>query len=415
MIHAFGIGLAIATTASLALAHNNDEDKKGEKALPTNVLADAKITFKPGAGITVDGGKEFGLTLKHQFQVGWRFVNQEKAADTNGFYARRIRQSWAGHVFKEDIKYKLNWEFASVVSVKDAYMTYKFLKSGDNSVTFWVGQGKFRSSLQHMTSSTQLELTERSAVTRTFSDARSTGGQFHGQHLADGKLGWHVDILQTDVAAASANAAEESTNTGSNKLNYNIGVNFDPFGHCNWSEGDLEHTGNNDGTFGANIYIGSNGAALTTTNKDVNQVNLFGAWKNGSGISAQAEIFSRTEELSSGGTDSESTGWYVQGGCTTKPGNGSQYGFVGRLGMIDQDDANQVLMGGPAGIPGAGTARLGAAKGDVMEANVGVSQYYRKHSLKTQLMYTLYDTSVNGNSAADTTDHGLSLMFSAIF
>lgn len=421
MIHAAGIGLAIATTASLALA-NNPEDPKKNGEQPVNVLEKPEIKFTPGKGVTIDGGEAFKLNLKHQFQVAWRFVNAENAADTNGFRARRIRQAWSGHVWNEDIQYKLNWEFAEAVSVKDAFMTYKFWKSGDNNVKFWIGQGKYKQGMQGYNSSSKLELVERSMATRTFSDRRSTGVQLHGRHMAEGKFGWHADILQTDPAARSNNSAEESRNNGSNKLNYNFGINFDPWGASKWSEGDLDQTGNADGTFGADYYIGNNGSSTgtaTAVDWDVSQYHLYGAWKNGGGLSLQGEFWGRSEKPAAGGTDSESMGWYAQGSWTTSPDNGTQYGFAARFGMVTNDDNNATTMRGPAGIEG-GPSRLSAAggnatKGDVTELNLGLSQYYHKHALKTQLMYSYLDTAVDGASALDTTDHGIHLMFTAIF
>lgn len=424
-------GLALAATASFAMAHGGPDGPKGDS--PSALTADGKVTFTPGQGITIDGGEDFSLNLVHGVQAKWRFVNMDSAPDTNGFAVRNARQVWSGHVFNEDVMYMLHLNFTNeaqffgtdVDIVKDAWVKWRFMEGDTSEITMRIGRGKFRAGLEANGWYGGLEFAERSIASRTFATARSTGLLFEGQALSEDRLYWHAGLLNSDTAPASGftvATGEEGLNIGENTLNWTFGARFDPNGSIGnveqWQQGDLEQTGELQSTVGASVYIGREGRN-TAASTDTTTINGYAAVKTGSGIFGQGEIWFRKDDVD-GGTEADSLGWYLQGSYTMAPEEGrTQWGLALRISMVDLDDTPNTLvgaapfegssipallnLGGPTGLPG-----------DVLEVQAAINGYYNKHYLKGQFAYTFQQVSFDG-ATSDLDNHALEAIFTAQF
>ncbi len=419
MKNLFGIGLAFAASASFATANGGP---KGEPNGPTKVdpwYQGSQVTFAPGKGITFDGGDGFRLNLQHVIQAQWRYISADAGApDTNGFRIPRARQIVGGHVWDKNITYRIMFDHAdggtTGTARKDFWVKWKFLE-GEMPMSVRLGQGKFRAGRSSDQMGEQLEFVTRSIASRTFATGRSTGALLEGSALEDGMLKWHAGLMNSDTAASSGAFGEENTNTGQNELNFTFGAIFEPMGSMGddpemRGQGDLEHSGELKTSFGVNLYLGNERPAGTDV--ETTSINLNGEVITGTGISGQGEIWIRNDDVDGGG-DADSIGWYAQGGYTLAPVEGEvQWGFAGRVSMVDYDDA-PVLMGTP-GQYVDGPVLLGAATaGDVFEVNLAASAYYHKHALKSQVGVTFQSASPTGGT--DTDNVIIEVMMTAAF
>lgn len=403
MKNLIGIGLALAATSSFATATGGPN---GET--PNPYLADAKVTYAAGKGITFDGGDSFKATLSHRVQGKWRYISAENMPNTNGFQMRRVRQKVKGHLFSKDVTFVIQVDHMESVATKDAWLKWAFLKGEGSCMSLRIGQGKTRGGVQSDGTSGGLFFVERSSATRTFADARSTGALLEGSAMEE-QLGWWAGIFNTDTAGASTAAAEEGTNAGEHEVNFAAGVRFSPQGLGSAesrTEGDLAHTGNMHTQFGAGVFVGNERAGGADV--EITSININAAVKAGNGIAGQAEVWIRSEDIDGAG-ESDSTGWYAQGSWTAAPEEGkTQLGAGVRVSMVDLSDVGTLVTG--AG--GLMTSLVGAM-GDVMEINAVVNQFYHGHALKSQFGYTFQD--VNPDGGTSTTNHGLEFMVTGSF
>ena len=403
-----GFGLALAATAPFAHA-NGGPDGKGN---PTP-LADAKVTFKPGQGITFDGGDEFMLNLTHRIQAKWRFVNEENASDTNGFRVRRARQAASGHIFSKDITYRFDVEHNESSSTKDVWVKWNVWRDDSANMSIRIGQQKTRGGLEWDGTSGAMMHVERSVAARTFAEQRSRGVMLEGRALDDEMLGFHFGVFNSDPARQSIAAGEENNNNGQNEVNFVAGIRFDPNGSVGdiewWSQGDLAHNGETKTTAGASVFVGNERDAGNTADIETVTININAGAKLGNGMSGQGDVWIRSDDQDGAG-EADSTGWTVQGGYTTPPEDGqTQWGFGVRVSMVDFDDAPIMLSSAPFD---GGTASLTAA-GDVVEVGGAVTAFYHGHAAKTQFGYTFQ--SISPDAGTDVDNHMLEIMTSLIF
>ena len=129
------------------------------------------------------------------------------------------------------------------------------------------------------------------------------------------------------------------------------------------------------------------GATVTANNANGGErdqtINVFGGIKTGSGIAAQADYWTRDQDLA----DVTLNGYSVQASYTMAKSGSMQPGFVLRHSSVDFD-----------------------AGGDETETVVGVNAYYADHNLKTQLQVTSFDDGLGGD---DTTS--IDLLFTLVF
>jgi hypothetical protein len=411
---------AVLTTGSLLLAGGGD-DEPGKKPTPrdTNVETLARLGNEPGSravevsaksgdGITIKAGDDFSLNLSNQFQALWRYAASDAGIDTNTFRMRRVRTKLSGNVYGEDKKFfvLLDWTKTSVL--QDAWFDWEFWQSqtDEDIVSLRVGQMKPRHGRQFETSSSKLEMTERSIASNTFVFNRIVGARLQGSHIEDGKLNWAAGVFNGDPAGASS--ALEGGNGAANpdnELNYVFDISFDPLGQMPLSEGDLEQTEELHGSVGAGVVVGNHKLALTPGSGDIETVsiNINTAWKV-QGFHAFGEIFLRSDDQD-GGAEADSTGWTVQGSYTLPPPEekGLQWGFAARYSMVELDDVPVLLTGTP----------LTTGSGDVSEIEGTVSAYYHAHKLKTQIGYR--HQTVDPDAGGDIDNDFIDVLFTAIF
>jgi hypothetical protein len=426
MSKSIGSLLAVAVTTSIALANGGEgEKKRGEDPKNGNPYQSGQATWKPGAGITLADTDEFKLTLKGQLQVQWAFQALDSSPDEQSFDIRRARIDLSGHVWSKDLTYKMKLELTDDFdvdlgvpraeqngTVKDAWAHWRFMKSDDGGIALRAGQSKTYHGLEATGSSTGLYFVERSSASDTFAVTRSRGAWLHGAYM-ENRLRWNAGAQNGDVASDAVVAEHgEETSNPDNELTYVANVSWDPIaditgGKSNesWMQGDLGDYKETIGTIGAGVMLGNNRDQTNTFDVESTQFNVNTAWGFGSGITAQGEIFVRSDDPDVG-ADEDSSGWYVQA-CYTLPMTGDskiQWGFGLRFNMIETDDTLTFL--DPSG--------LGGNPGDVSELSAVVDAFYHGHACKTQFEYTLQDVNPDGAIASDT-NHILRIQFQLLF
>ncbi len=422
--------LALAVTSSLALANGGGGGGEGDKK--ANPYQSGQVSWKPGSGITLAETDEFTLKLMNQLQVQWAFNALDNAPDTNSFAIRRARTTFSGHAFNKDLTFMLRLDAVDDTTattsggnvtairtngpVKDAWVQWAVSKSENGTIGVRVGQGKTYHGLEATGTSTGLFFVERSAATRTFSDERSRGAWVHGSHN-ENAIRWVAGAQNGDVAKGAGGIAEvgEETPNADNELNFVGSVSYDPMGDVTggkgnewWRQGDLGDVKDTMGTVGAGIQIGNNRNIANSQDVDSTSINLNTAWALGGGITAQGEVFLRTDNPDTGPTE-DSTGWYVQGTYTLPPsGNGEvQWGMGLRINGISTDNTVNFLNGTPGLTGGVG------APGSVTEVSAVVDAFYHGHACKTQMEYTWQDTDPDAGTSS--TNHILRIQFQLLF
>ena len=405
--------LALAVTTSIALA-NGGEGEKEKKG--TNPYQSGQVAWKPGAGITLADSEDFGLKMTNQLQVQWTFQANDGSPDVNNFTVRRARTGFSGHVFNKDIQFKLMVDAVDVgASIKDGWVQWNFMKGDSGTIGLRTGQSKTYHGLESTGSSSGLFFVERSTATRVFSDSRSRGAWVHGAH-SENKIRWNAGFQNGDVAAGAAGslaeAGEEANNSASDsELNFIANVSFDPMGDMmsgksneSYKQGDLDRdSAETRGTIGAGLQVGNNRDTGGTTDVESTSININTGWAFGDGLTAQGEIFLRTDDATGGGEE-DTTGWYLQGmyALERSPDAAIQWGVGVRLNMIDTDTTSSILT-----IPGL------AAPGDVTELSLVADAFYHGHAAKTQFEYTWQDANPDGGTSS--TNHILRVQFQLLF
>ena len=221
--------------------------------------------------------------------------------------------------------------------------------------------------------------------------------------------------MNDDVASGTSFSTEAGANAD-NELTYVGSVSFDPMGDTTngkgneaFTQGDLDGAKDVRGTIGAGIQFGNNTGTgpVGNPNPDVEseQININTAWLLGNGLTAQGEIFLRTDDTT-GGTSEDTQGWYAQATYTLpKSGDSAiQWGFGARVNMIETDNASTFF----TTIPG-----LLASPGDVTELSLVADAFYHGHAAKTQIEYTWQDVSFDGGN--DSTNHIIRVQFQLLF
>lgn len=425
------VGLAVfAATASMAWA-GGDEEKKA-KAAPANSAKleklslsetpapqdkDLKVTGAPGKGITFSAGEDFELNLLSFVQARYRFESLDSDnpasnggnADRSTFDIRRARTILSGWLYNKDITYKLQNEWTETTSIKDAWIQWMFWHRENNSIGMRMGQTKTYYGREATATGRKLDFVDRSVATRFMANSRSRGLQGHGDHM-DGKFRWTAGLFNSDTAAGSSNAGEEASNPD-NELNSVFSVRFDPNGSMgdeSYSMGDLDYTETLMWSIGGGLQIGNHRAVIGGATRDVDgtDININAAMKY-RGWHALADIYIRSDDPDvAGGTSTDSTGWSAGATYTmqARDGKPNQWGFGGRFSMLNLDDANQAVLT---------LTPLGASEGEITELTVVVSNYYRKHNLKTQLSWTLQNVDPQGANSA--TNHILEMQVTFAF
>lgn len=411
MTKSIGCGLlAMVVSASVALASGGGDGDKKKDDLYQGGNA---LSWKPGSGITVDGGDAFYLNLKNLLQVQWAFTSNENAADTNNFTIRRARTILSGHVFDKNISYKLQLAGEDTgANLKDGWAQFDFMHDEGGTIGVRVGQSKTGFGLEATGTASSLFFVERSAASRTFADVRTRGAWVYGSHN-ENKLRWNAGAQNGDVANGANGVVEvgEETNNADNSLNFIANVSFDPMGDFmggktneGMKQGDLgEGTKDLLGTIGAGICIGNNQDGITPQRLQSTSININTAWR-ANNLFALGEVFLRTDDPQSVGAKENSMGWYAQG-CYVLPKSGDspmEWGLGLRLAMIDTDNTSQYL----TGINGSGGFKT-------TEVSAVVDAFYHGHAAKTQVEYTWQKVDID--AGGDSNNHIIRIQFNLQF
>lgn len=399
--------LAMAAITPFAYANNDGADDLDTISLPA-LQGEAKVTFKPGSGFTVDGGDDYKLNLSNRLQIQWRYANRDKTADQMTFRGRRLRTKLKGHVFSKATRYMVYLEWASAGGNSlDVFIEQDLWENEEWALTGRAGQMKTLYGKEAAGSSGNLMFVERSLATRTFADTRATGAlaQLKGM---DDHLFVHFGIFNAGTASGSAFASGHLTQNADNEPNYTVGGRYEfgeNMGDLGYDQGDLSRSEEMQASVHGNIWIGNERGTIggTTSDVDIFSYNVGGALKTG-GISVLAEYFgwNGDPDVSGASTDQDAGGWNVQGTYSAD----DNWSFGARVSMVDIDTAASVgatsvgLIGATsAGSTGAGTALVG--KGDVTEFSLGVSRFYNAHKRKLQADITFQSVDPDTGTSQD--------------
>jgi hypothetical protein len=409
MTNSIGSLLALAATASIALANGGGGDEK-----KANPYKSPETKFTPGQGIVLADTDEFGFRLSNQLQVLFEFEALDIGDDIANFDVPRARTTFEGHVFSRDIMYLLRLDatddgIGGIINdgpIKDAWAHWNFSKGEGSTIGLRVGQGRTYHGLEATSSEEGFYFVDRSLTSNTFASVRSRGAWVHGSHN-ENKLRWCAGVQNGDVAAGATGIAEvgEETSNADNELTYVGSISFDPMGDMTYGknneairQGDLNYDIKElMGTVGAGIMLGNNTGVAGDV--EAMSVNLNTAWCFGDGITAQGEVFIREDDPTVGATE-DTMGFYVLGTYTLPKSGDSpvQWGFGLRLNMIDTDDT-AVFLGGTAG--------------EITEITAVADAFYHGHACKTQIELTLQDADPDG--AASQTNQIFRVQFQLLF
>ncbi|GDY03716.1 hypothetical protein LBMAG49_30450 [Planctomycetota bacterium] len=413
MTNTIGSLLALAVTTSIALANGGGED-------PKNAFQE-KSGWKPGSGINLADSDEFKLNLSNLIQVGYNYaqyggksVGNDDATIPKGsqssFDVAHVRTTLSGHAFGKNLLYKLQIESAGANAnvdnanadntsiLRDAWAQWNFLADA-NTVGLRMGQSKSGFGLESTGALGGLYFVERSSASETFSGLRSRGAWLYGSHM-ENKMRWNAGLQNGDVAGRALGRVEEAGGNADNtnsQLNVVGNVSFDPLGDTTGGktnqyvmQGDLDGAKALLGTIGAGIMIGNEVALVGNgVGDDVTTYNLNTAWMFGSGFTAQAEFFSRADNLANNTATRDTEGYYGMLTYTlAKAGNSDmQWGVGVRYSSVELVDVANT------------TTDLSAN-----EFSIVANAFYHGHACKTQIELTTVDTD-NSSSATSSTDN----------
>jgi len=269
-----------------------------------------------------------------------------------------------------------------------------------------VGQQKIAFGNDWKTSSGELEFVDRGLATRTFSNSRSRGATLHGDMgmgSDGGNFGWSFSAFNSELAAAAANSGEEGDPRGGavndnldDAWNYNAEVHWSSKAKADLgtSQGD-NHDGQSAFGAGLSFYHGNGrvlaGTPAAGTDVETDSLNANASWRSGGGIAVSGEYFTRSESVSGGAGDNDSSGFQVACTWVAAPNPGqNQWGAGLRYSAVDVD-AGQILLTG--GLVGAG--------GDATELEAVVNMFHHGHNLKTQFGVTLQEIDMTGGGSMD--------------
>jgi len=134
---------------------------------------------KPGDGFTIrtkDGNFSLNMRLRAQFQFSVNDTTDELTA--TDFRIRRLRFYWIGNAFRPWFEYyiQVSADNGSDLQMRDAYFNAAYEKIAVPRV----GQFKVPFNREELTSSSELQLVERSTVNEQFSLARDIGPALYG-------------------------------------------------------------------------------------------------------------------------------------------------------------------------------------------------------------------------------------------
>lgn len=402
---------------------------------------------KAGSGLTYDdGNKTFGFNWLNFVQASWSYANNENAPDTNSFDIPVARTQLRGHVFNQDITFRLQMDLAESGGMegsilKDAYAQYNFSRSDDGRVGLRFGQGKTMFGLEGTGWVHGLWFVDRSVASQAFAGARSRGAWIVGSLMEkDRPVRFALGATNGDVSHARAAGQLDNPNTpgideespgflgvgeensnGSNELSYVVSANWDILGDFFGGEQTAEYWRQGDmrgddapcrGTIGAGLALGNGVDAVSSRDIESTSINLNTAW-NCQGWNFLGEWFTRRDDIKTGVSDEEDVSGWAAGLGYLLPKSGDsamRWGLGLRVSMAETDAGEAGGVDFLTGIRG-----IGDTEGDVTEVSAVLNAFYNgDHSCKTQVQYTWQDIDPSAAGSGQT-NHILSVLFQFTF
>jgi phosphate-selective porin OprO/OprP len=290
----------------------------------------------------------------------------ERGEAVGSFRIRRAKFKLEGWMFTQFVTYEvqLNWPAVTGSNpgafLEDANITWDPTKRGTFKVVF--GQNKAAFGHQELTSSGSQLFVDRAEVSNQYARGRDTGLSVIGV-LGGNRLEYRAGVYNGNGLTRSANDNDRFQYdarlmwqvSGNQALKQRAWVSG-PY----YSEGDFESTDRPLVAVAASFE--SNDFHRTTTGNDLqDRVFGFDGTLKYKGVFATAEYYLR-ERTPETGPRFDSDGWFAQ--LAYNFGRGRRYAVAGRYGTFDPSSL----------VPG----------NDRTEWRVGVSWFYRRHTLKVQ-------------------------------
>lgn len=380
-------GMALGILAPSGFANNGETDKAVDLAPLQEEMIN--INFKPGSGVTFDGGDSFSLNMRG----GLIFRYEAAATDDaiggpgsnntiNTFDVRSARLMFGGHIFDRRTRFAFSIEASNdfyfnnngagnITPVKDAYVERDMMQM--EAMKLVVGIGQMRTLYGRETNGTEYGKAagEFTLAGRSFSGQRNRG---IAASLVDNDDKWRVNLglWNSDVAGGSGFANEDAPNWD-NELSYSLSARFDPAGSLGDSTFTTLDTAHSEAFLwgvGGGIFFGNQTVGNTPGGADVEQMmyNLNFAFKT-QGWGGLAELYMSSQEIQGAANSVDDMGWSVLLNYTMENG----WTFGGQVSSVDNDTPQA----GNAGIrPVNPTGTTYTGEGSTMEYGIFVSRDY---------------------------------------
>ncbi|MEZ4598358.1 MAG: porin [Syntrophotaleaceae bacterium] len=334
--------------------------------------------YSPGKGMAIQSRD--GKFLAHvggRTQILYRFTDADDGDNTSTFDIRRFKIWMRGHVFDENLFYRLQLNLGSSTSLEDAYIGYTFA----DPFELTIGQMKPPQARQELTSFANQLFPERSLANDTFNVGRDIG------IMASGSFADH--LVEYMIGGFNGNGPNED-NVGDDHM-FAARIDINPFGAVSMNEvsfGDEELLLNIGGSFitsnfveeavpddidddneiwDANLGEPDNAAFIAAFGDELEYelytVNLHARWQ---GATFGAEYYFLDASPDEGG-DFDADGYYVQAGYMIVP---DTWELAVRYTAIESDDDE-------APVPF-----------DEQQYQFGVNYYFVEHYAKIQADFT---------------------------
>mgnify|MGYP003574414097 CR=1 FL=1 len=278
---------------------------------------------KMGSGFGFATGN-FELWVGGLFQFEYFGITRKDAQNTNNFRVKEARFYFKGKAFVEGFTYKFQWKGSgSAVTLLDAYGNYVVTEG----VQIRMGQFKVPYSRQELTSSSKLQLMNRSIVVDVFAPGRDIGIMAHdvyhfGENPDDMALEWAFGLFNGDGTNVNGN--------DNNWLGWVVRLGFHPMGAVGYGESNF--AGGEDVKFAVagSYYSVRNRPAGTTVKNDLWEIDAVVTW---AGLYAEGE-YHNAKINPDGSSAADFSGWFVQAGYLFAD---NEFEIMARYSMIDWD------------------------------------------------------------------------------